>query len=140
MGAFVADYGNRRVLKITPYNQITTVIRTEESWFPTGVAVSGGGLYILEESHTPAYKPIGTRVRKLSPDGSVAVLATVGDSVSSGSPSVGESSSGENSGKASEPRPNAAYALIGAGMGVVALTIIVWHIRRRIYDRQQRNG
>src|SRR5918992_2930118 len=83
--AFVADYGNRRILKIAPNGQMTTLIRTEESWFPTGVAERGGELYILEESHTPAYKPIGTRVRKLFPDGRVTVLATVGGNrVSSG--------------------------------------------------------
>jgi sugar lactone lactonase YvrE len=95
---FVADYGNRRILKIAPNGQMTTLIRTEESWFPTGVAERGGELYILEESHTPAYKPIGTRVRKLSPDGKVTVLATVGENrASSGTSSVGESSSGESS-------------------------------------------
>jgi sugar lactone lactonase YvrE len=139
--AFVADYGNRRVLKITPDGQMTTVIRAEESWFPTGVAVRGGELYMLEESHTPAYKPIGTRVRKLSPDGTVTVLATVGENrVSSGSPSVGETSSGESSERIGEPERNAPYALIGAGMGVFALTTIVWLIRRGMYDQQHRNS
>ena len=134
--AFVADYGNRRILKIAPDGQMTTLIRAEESWFPTGVAERGGELYILEESHTPAYKPIGTRVRKLSPDGRVTVLATVGENrTSSGNPSVGESSSGESSERVAEPKQNAPYTLIGAGIGVFALTFIVWRIQRRIYDR-----
>lgn len=94
--AFIADYGNRRILKIAPDGQMSTPIRSEESWFPTGVAERSGELYILEESHTPAYKPIGTRVRKLSPDGKVTVLATVGENrTSSGNPFIGESSSGE---------------------------------------------
>lgn len=138
---FVADYGNRRILKIAPDGQLTTLIRVEESWFPTGVAVRGSELYTLEESHTPAYKPIGTRVRKLLPDGRVTVLATVGENrVSSGSPSVGESSSGESSERIGEPERNTLYALIGAGMGVFALTIIAWRIRRRMYDRQHRNS
>ena len=134
--AFVADYGNRRILKIAPDGQMTTLIRAEESWFPTGVAERGGELYILEESHTPAYKPIGTRVRKLSPDGRVTVLATVGENrTSSGNPSVGESSSDESSERVAEPKQNAPYTLIGAGIGVFALTFIVWRIQRRIYDR-----
>lgn len=134
--AFVADYGNRRILKIAPDGQMTTLIRAEESWFPTGVADRGGELYILEESHTPAYKPIGTRVRKLSPDGRVTVLATVGENTaSSGSSSVSESSSGESSERVAEPKQNALYALLGVGIGTSALTFIVWLIQRRIYDR-----
>ena len=78
--AFVADYGNRRVLKITPDNLITTLVRTEQGWFPTGIALSGNDLYILENSFTPTHTPIATRVRKLSPDGRITVLATVGES------------------------------------------------------------
>ncbi len=139
--AFVADWGNRRILKIAPDGQMSTPIRAEESWFPTGVAVMGGELYILEESHTPAHTPIGTRVRKLSPDGRVAVLASVGEN---GTPSVntsiGESSSGGNHERVAEPKRNASYALIGAGISVFALTFIVWRMWRRIYDRQQRNS
>ena len=138
--ALVADYGNRRILKIAPDGQRTTLIRAEESWFPTGVAVRGSELYILEESHTPASKPIGTRVRKLSPDGTVTVLATVGENrVSAESPSVGESSSGESSERITEPEQNIPYVLIGAGMGVFLWAIIAWLAWRRMYDRQHRN-
>ncbi len=119
---------------------MTTLIRAEESWFPTGVAERGGEIYILEEAHTPTYTPIGTRVRKLSPDGRVTVLATVGEyRTSSESPPVGESSSGGSSERTAEPKQNARYALIGAGVGVFALTIIVWLVWRRIYDRQHVN-
>ncbi len=45
--AFVADYGNRRILKVAPDGQMTTLVRAEESWFPTGVAERGGEIYIL---------------------------------------------------------------------------------------------
>ncbi len=138
--AFVADYGNQRVLKITPDNQITTVIRAEESWFPTGVAVRGGEIYILEDGHTPTYTPIGTRVRKLSPNGSVTVIASVGESsVSSGSQSSGGVLFGESSKIIAESMPNVPYSLIAVGAGVFALTIIVWRLWRRIYDRQHGN-
>jgi hypothetical protein len=58
------------------------------------------------------------------------VLATTGDNrVSSGSPSVGESSSAESSERLGEPERNTRYALIGPGMGVFALMIIAWRIR-----------
>jgi hypothetical protein len=139
--AFVADYGNQRILKIAPDGQLTTLIRAEESWFPTGVAARGGELYILEESHTPDYKPIGTRVRKLSPDGTVNVLATVGESgVSSGSPTADESLSSESSERIAKPRQTIPYALIGVGISVFALTIIAWCTRRRIHNRQHGNS
>ena len=129
--AFVADYGNRRVLKITQANQITTVIRAEEPWFPTGVAIRNGELYILEYGHTPTHTPIGTRVRKLSTDGRITVLATVTqNSASSENPSAVESPFGETP-QRSESRQYISYALIVAGLGVLTLTAIVWRVRRR---------
>ena len=138
--AFVADYGNRRVLKVAPDSRIATPIRAEQPWFPTGVALSGNDLYVLENSFTPTHAPIGTRVRKLSPDGRVTVLATVGESrVSSESPSVGESSSGESSERMAEPKHYMPYA-IGAGIGGIALTIVfVWRAWRRMQNRQHGN-
>ncbi|MCA1578679.1 MAG: hypothetical protein LC794_15100 [Acidobacteria bacterium] len=129
--AFVADYGNRRVLKITQPNQITTVIRAEEPWFPTGVAISNGELYILEYGHTPTHTPIGTRVRKLSTDGRTTTLATVtGNIASSGNPSTVDGPFGETPQRA-ERGQRISYALIGAGIGVLTLTAIVWRVRRR---------
>jgi sugar lactone lactonase YvrE len=132
---FVADYGNRRVLKIAPNCQMTTVIRAEEPWIPTGVAVREGKLYILEHGHTPTHTPVGTRVRKFEPDGRVALLASTGENrMPSGN------SSGENSGRIEEMKPNISHALIGAGASVFALTIIVWRVlRRRRYGGQHGN-
>jgi sugar lactone lactonase YvrE len=129
--AFVADYGNRRVLKITQANQITTVIRAEEPWFPTGVAIKGGELYILEYGHTPTHTPIGTRVRKLSTDGRITILATVTENgASSGNPAADENRFGETPQRA-EPRQYISYALIGAGIGLLTLTAIVWRVWKR---------
>jgi hypothetical protein len=140
--AYVADHGNRRVLKISPDRQLSTPVRAEESWFPTGVAVRGGELYILEESHTPRYEPAGTRVRRLSPDGKIAVLATVGENrTSADSPSAGATPPAENSERTTTtPERKAPYALIGAGVGVFALTVIAWRVRRRMADRRHGNG
>ena len=133
--AFVADYGNRRILMVTPDGQSTTVIRAEESWFPTGVAVRGGELYILEIGHTPSYTPIGTRVRKLSQEGRITVLATVGETSNpprgNKNSSVNESLSGETSARRNELRHNVSYILLCAGVGIIALIIIAWGVRRR---------
>lgn len=130
--ALVADHGNRRILKIAPDGQLSTLVRAEEPWFPTGVARRGSELYILEESHTPASIPIGTRVRQLSPDGTMRVLATVGENkASAASPSTSETSSGENSETARSSKRNVSYVLIGAAMGVFVLTVIIWRARTR---------
>lgn len=134
--AFVADHGNRRVLEITPAGQISTVIRAEESWFPTGVAVRGGELYILEEGHTPASRPTGTRVRKLSSDGKITVLATVEEkNVSSGNLSASASPSRGASERSAEYKQSAPYILLVAAVSVSALTLIVWCARRRTSNR-----
>ena len=139
--AFMADHGNRRVLKIAPSGQMTTLIRAEESWFPTGVAVSGNDLYVLEHKFTPAHAPLGTRVRKLSPDGAVTVLGAVGEhGTPRGSTPAGDNPSGESSERVAEPKRNIPSALIGAGMGAFALTLAVWLVRRGRYAGRGRNA
>jgi sugar lactone lactonase YvrE len=137
--AFIADHGNRRVIKINPGNQITTLIRAEEPWFPTGVALRGSELYILEYGQTRQNIPVGTRVRKLSPDGKVVTLATLGENGrTQAGPTATESSTGGGSRGLFEPG-HIPYALIGAGTGIIALIIIIWLARKRIYDRQHGN-
>lgn len=72
---YVANYGNRCVLKITPAGGITTVLRSYGLWMPTGVAVADDNVYVLEY----LFSPFGeTRVRMVSPDGKVTTLATTG--------------------------------------------------------------
>lgn len=132
--AFVADYGNRRVMKITGDSQLTTLLRAEPPWFPTGVACLGNDVYVLEHSFTPAHAPMGTRVRKLSPDGRVTVLASVGELQS---PSAGDSSSIESSQTLADPT-RSRYLAIGTVIGIFVLAIfIVWGLSRRMYNRRQ---
>lgn len=132
--SFVADYGNRRVLKVTPDGRSTTLMRADQPWSPTGVAVKDGNFYILEFGFTPPSK-YTARVRKLSSDGRVSVLATVGENRN---PSVGESSSGENSERTIEPRQSVPYVLFSAGASIFALAIMAWLVRRRMSNRQPR--
>lgn len=126
--AFVADYGNRRVLKITPDNKITTLLRAEQPWSPTGIALKDGNLYILEFGFTPpsTYTP---RVRKLAPDGKVMMIATLGEN---GNPSVSESTSGVSTERSAESKPISPYVLLGMGVSLFALTLVIWHVRRRV--------
>jgi sugar lactone lactonase YvrE len=138
--AFVADYGNGRVLKIMPNGQTSTVLRAEELWFPSGVALKGSALYILEIGENQSHIAVGARVRKLLPDGRIVTLATVGENrTSSGNGSSGESSSSGSSERGGWLKHNIPYALIGAGTSIFALMIIVWLVWRRMYARQHGN-
>jgi hypothetical protein len=124
---FVADYGNRRVLKITSGGAISTVARAEKPWSPTGIALKDGNVYILEFGFTlpSTYLP---RVRKLSPDGRITMLATIG---ANGNPSVSEGPSGGSSERNAEPKPRLTYILLVVGISIFALTVVLWRLRGR---------
>ena len=130
---FVADNGNRRVLKVAPDGTLSTAARAERPWSPTGIALKDGDLYILEFGFTPpsTYTP---RVRRLSADGTITVLAAVGEN---GSPAAGERASGGRSDRSTEPRTRLPYALVGVGAAIFALTILIRRSRRRTSARQQ---
>jgi hypothetical protein len=76
---FVADNGNRRVIKVTGDGKVSTVLRAEKPWSPAGVALKGDTLFVLEHGFTSPATNLGPRARKLSADGTVAVLTTVTD-------------------------------------------------------------
>jgi hypothetical protein len=74
---YAAVTGCRCVVKITPDGRTETVLKSEKPWTPTGVAVRGKDVFVLEYSDPE--KPTGwrPRVRKLGSDGKVAILATI---------------------------------------------------------------
>jgi hypothetical protein len=77
---FVADAGNRRLLRITSGGKVDVVLRSEPPYFPNGaVATRSGDVYVLEDGFTLPNISSGPRIRKLSPDGSSVVVATVGE-------------------------------------------------------------
>jgi streptogramin lyase len=79
---YVAATGSRRVLKITLGGDVSTILQAPSPWSPTGVAVSGGEVYVLEWQDAPpslletrnAWIP---RVRKVGRDGKITTLATI---------------------------------------------------------------
>ena len=76
---FVADSGNRRVLRIAN-GKVDVVLRSEPPFFPTGAAATASGeVYVLEVGLTLPNISSGPRVRRLSADGAVAVVAMVGE-------------------------------------------------------------
>lgn len=76
---YVAATGCGAVLKITPDKTVTTVLRTSSPWSPTGVAVSGTDLYVLEYLHTVGdnRREWVPRIKKLTSDGRVVTVATI---------------------------------------------------------------
>jgi len=75
----VAATGCRRVVKIGPDGKIATVLKAESPWSPTGVAIHGEDVYVLEYSHANSEKHEDwqPRVRKLAQDGKITTLATL---------------------------------------------------------------
>jgi len=77
--AYVADAGNRRLLKINPDGKVEVVLRADPPFFPNGAfATPSGDVYVLEVGFTLPNISSGPRVRKLSPDGKNVVLTVVG--------------------------------------------------------------
>ena len=79
---YVAATGSRRVLKITPRGDVSTILQSSDPWSPTGVAVFSGEVYVLEWQDAPASlletrRAWIPRVRKVGRDGKITTLATV---------------------------------------------------------------
>jgi hypothetical protein len=76
---YVAASACSALLKVTQGGSVSVVLRASDAWSPTGVVVSGEDLYVLEYLHVKAerredWRP---RVRKVSREGKVTVVATV---------------------------------------------------------------
>ncbi len=76
---YIAATGCGAVLKIAADKKVTTVLRTSSPWSPTGVAVFGNDLYVLEYLHTEGdnRRDWVPRVRKVASDGSVDTVAAI---------------------------------------------------------------
>lgn len=76
---YVAASGCSAVVKIAPAGSISVVLRASDAWAPTGVALNGDDLYVLEFRHiqTERAQDWLPRVRKVARDGAVMTIATV---------------------------------------------------------------
>ena len=76
---YAAGTGCRGVVKITAAGKVNTVLKAERPWSPTGVAVRGDDIYVLEFTNANGHFTEGwlPRVRKLGRDGKVTTLATI---------------------------------------------------------------
>jgi sugar lactone lactonase YvrE len=77
--AYVAATSCHRVVEITPDGQITSILKSERPWSPTGVAVRGEEIYVLEYTNAngPSKEGWYPRVRKRAMDGTWPTLVTV---------------------------------------------------------------
>lgn len=76
---YVASMGNGKLLKISPAGNVVAEFPSETGWTPTGVAVAGTDIYVLEgQSEFFPNEAKGPRVRKIAADGSAITLGTVG--------------------------------------------------------------
>jgi hypothetical protein len=81
--AYVAVTGGRRVVKVSRQGEVRNVLQSEKPWSPTGVALLGNEVYVLEYSDfPPGWDPDdrrgwAPRVRKVDREGKVITLATV---------------------------------------------------------------
>jgi hypothetical protein len=68
-----------RVITITPDGNVTTVLKAEKPWAPSGVAIRSDEVYVLEHinPNSEAHEDWPPRVRKLGRDGKVTTLATI---------------------------------------------------------------
>src|SRR5262249_19228563 len=76
---YVAATGCARLLKISARGAVTALYQAEGDWSPTGVAISGMTVYVLEflgagSDDRPSMIP---RIRRIAADGSSRVIATV---------------------------------------------------------------
>lgn len=77
---FVADAGNRRLLRINREGKVDVLLRTDPPFFPYGVVAGpGGDIYVLEVGFTLPSSSSGPRVRKISADGKSTILAMLGE-------------------------------------------------------------
>jgi sugar lactone lactonase YvrE len=86
---YVADAGNRRLLKITSAGKVEVVYRVEPPFFPNGVfATATGDVYVMEVGLSLPGTWSGPRVRKLS--GAKSEIVAVGLAAPTGIKAVGE--------------------------------------------------
>ena len=76
---YVADAGNRRLLKVNRDGKVEVALRTDPPYFPNGVfATPANDLYVLEVGFTLPGTWSGPRVRKITREGKNSIIALGG--------------------------------------------------------------
>jgi sugar lactone lactonase YvrE len=79
---YVAATSRHRVVKITPEGHVESILKSERPWSPTGVAVVGHEIYVLEYTNANGPRTEGwlRRVRKRGKDGTWKTITSVSPS------------------------------------------------------------
>lgn len=73
---YVANFGGRRVVRVSPTGIVAQVFESEGPWAPAGVTLARGDLYVLEWGTRPGSWS-SVRVRQRSAGGKITTLAVV---------------------------------------------------------------
>jgi hypothetical protein len=104
---FAAGTGCHRVLKITAEGKVETMLKSERPWSPTGVAVRGADVYVLEYTNANGGPGDGwrPRIRKLERDGKVTTLVTVPSDPDKKQEGTSHKNSDNSNSKSNQPKP-----------------------------------
>lgn len=76
---YVVEHANRRIVRVGANGRRSVPITAQAPWAPSGVAVRGGALYVLEVMDYAAGQPNRFRVRRLGRDGRARLLGAVSE-------------------------------------------------------------
>ena len=131
---YVADAGNRRLLKISTGGKVEVVYRAEPPFFPNGVfATPTGDIYVLEVGFALPSTWSGPRVRKLS-GAKNEIVAAVGTDAPSGIKAAVAEQAGSTAESVIEffylggvTRP----VVILLSLGLIVSTLVIWKRKRK---------
>ena len=129
---YVADAGNRRLVKIAKDGKLSVVYRLDPPYFPTGVfATPSGDVYVLEFSYTPPGTTDKPRVRKISSDGQNRIIATHRSMIAFGVMPPGSQVRSRFGGLIGFVNANRTYFVIVIVVGLAIATSLLWRRSRK---------
>jgi hypothetical protein len=83
---YLAATSCHRVLKVEPDGKVSIILKSERPWAPTGIAVKGQDIYVLEYTHANGPRTEGwyPRVRRISKEGALQTLVSVSPPAAAG--------------------------------------------------------
>jgi len=129
---YVADAGNRRLVKVQKDGRVSVVYRLDPPYFPTGVfATQSGDVYVLEFSFTPPGTTDKPRVRKISSDGQNRIIATHRSMIGFGLMPPNSQVRSRFAGLIEFVNAHRTYFVIVIVLGLAIATILLWRRSRK---------
>lgn len=129
---YVADAGNRRLVKVEKDGRVSVVYRLDPPYFPTGVfATPSGDVYVLEFSFTPPGTTDKPRVRKILSDGQNRIIATHRSMIAFGLMPPSSQVRSRFAGLIEFVNAHRTYFVIVIVVGLAIATILLWRRSRK---------